>query len=275
MRLQVGARTDLGRVRGNNEDSFKLVPEINLFILSDGMGGEAHGEIASNIAVETVAAHCLEGLKNKNLPLFGERRQELSEWANRLVSAIEKANREVYDSAVKHPAQRGMGATVVAFWIHNDRLSVAHVGDSRCYMLRAGDFVQLTQDHSLVAEQLRRGIITLEQAEKSDMQSVLIRALGVESDVQVDADEQLLMEGDILVLCSDGLSRMISDEEIASTLLTTPDMQAAAERLVDLANENGGHDNVSVVVVRVAPGAVGFWKRLWGWMNKPLNSTSS
>ncbi len=272
MHIQVGARTDLGRKRGNNEDSFKLVPELNLFILSDGMGGEAHGEIASNIAVETIAAHCSEGVKNKSVPLLAEARPELTEKTNRLVSAIHAANHEIYDSAVKHPAQRGMGATVVSIWLNETRLSVAHVGDSRCYLLRAGELLQLTQDHSLVAEQLRRGIITREQAEKSDMQSVLIRALGIEPDVQVDADEQLLMDGDILVLCSDGLSRMVSDVEIASTLLTAPEMQGAAERLVELANEYGGEDNVSVVLVKVEPTPAGFFWRLWRWLNKPLNS---
>jgi protein phosphatase len=275
VRIQVGARTDVGRKRGNNEDCFKLVPELNLFILSDGMGGEAHGEVASNIAVETIAAYCAgKGNGNSGAPPH-EPRPELTEKTNRLVGAIVSANHEIYDSAAKHPAQKGMGATVVAIWLNDNRLSIAHVGDSRLYLLRAGDLVQLTQDHSLVAEQLRRGIITREQAEKSDMQSVLIRALGIEPDVQVDADEQLLMEGDILVLCSDGLSRMVSDVEIASTLLTSTEMQAAANRLVDLANEYGGEDNVSVVVVRVEPGPAGFWNRFWRWLNKPMNSTSS
>jgi protein phosphatase len=275
VRIQVGARTDVGRKRGNNEDCFKLVPELDLFILSDGMGGEAHGEVASGITVETVASHCMEGSKDKSLPLTGEPRPELGEKTSRLVSSIHLANKEIFESAAKHPAQRGMGATVVAVWLNENRLSVAHVGDSRAYLLRAGDLVQLTQDHSLVAEQLRRGIITRQQADKSDMQSVLIRALGIESEVQVDAEEQLLLEGDILVLCSDGLSRMVSDVEIASTLLTNIEMQAAAERLVDLANEYGGEDNVSVVLVRVEPSPVGFFSRLWRWLNKPLNSTSS
>jgi protein phosphatase len=275
VRIKVGARTDVGRRRSNNEDSFKLVPELNLFVLSDGMGGEAHGEIASNIAVETVAAQCLEAARNKNLPYYSEPRPDLTDKTNRLVSSVQAANREIYDSAQKHPAQRGMGATVVAVWLNENRLSVAHVGDSRAYLLRAGTLTQLTQDHSLVAEQLRRGIITREQAEKSDMQSVLIRALGIEPEVQVDADEQLLMEGDTLVLCSDGLSRMVSDEEIASVVLTSVDMQAAADRLVELANEYGGDDNVSVVLVRVEPSPAGFWKRLWRWLNIPLNASSS
>lgn len=274
MRVQVGARTDLGRIRTNNEDAFKLVPELSLFILSDGMGGEAHGEVASGIAVETIAQHCLEASKNGSLPLYGEARQELAPPTNRLISSVQHANRQIYDSAQKHPAQRGMGATVVTIWLNEDRLSVAHVGDSRAYLLRAGELIQLTNDHSLVAEQLRRGIITREQAEHSEMQSVLIRALGIEPDVQVDADEQVLLEGDILLLCSDGLSRKVSDLEIASTLLSHSDVQAAAEKLVDLANEYGGEDNISVVIVRAESRPAGFFSRLWRWLNKPLNSSS-
>lgn len=275
MRISVGARTDVGRVRTNNEDSFKLVPELNLFILSDGMGGEAHGEIASNIAVQAVAAHCAEGRRDPSTPLLVEPRPELSTETNRLVSSVELANRMIYESAQKHPAQRGMGATVVAVWINDQRLSVAHVGDSRLYLLRAGDFQQLTQDHSLVAEQVRRGIISREQADSSDMQSVLIRALGIDPEVQVDADEHLLMEGDILVLCSDGLSRMVTDLEIASTLLSQNGLQPAADRLVELANEYGGEDNISVVVVRMEPRPEGLLARVWRWLNEPLNATSS
>ena len=275
MRIQVGARTDVGRVRSNNEDSFKLVPELNLFILSDGMGGEAHGEVASNLAVEAISAHCLEGGQKPDVPYLVDPRAELDEKTNRLASAVQLANRMIYESAQKHAAQRGMGATVVAVWINEQRLSVAHVGDSRVYLLRAGELQQITDDHSLVAEQVRRGILTKEQAESSDMQSVLIRALGIEPEVQVDADEHLLMEGDTLVLCSDGLSRMVSDLEIASTLLSRTGMQSTADRLIELANEYGGEDNVSVVLVRVEPRPDGLLMRVWHWLNEPLQATTS
>lgn len=275
MRIQVGARTDLGRVRSNNEDSFKLVPELNLFILSDGMGGEAHGEVASKLAVEAIATHCLEGGQKPDVPYLVDPRAELDEKTNRLASAVQLANRMIFEAAQKHAAQRGMGATVVAIWINDQRLSVAHVGDSRVYLLRAGELQQITDDHSLVAEQVRRGILTKEQAESSDMQSVLIRALGIEPEVQVDADEHLLMEGDTLVLCSDGLSRMVSDLEIASTLLSRTGMQSTADRLIELANEYGGEDNVSVVLVRVEPRPEGVLMRVWHWLNEPLQPTTS
>ncbi len=271
----MGARTDVGRVRSNNEDSFKLVPELNLFVLSDGMGGEAHGEVASNLAVEAIAGHCLEASQKPDLPYLVEPRPDVTDKTNRLASAVELANKMIYESAQKHPAQRGMGATVVAIWINDQRLSIAHVGDSRVYLLRSGDFQQVTDDHSLVAEQVRRGILTKEQAESSDMQSVLIRALGIDPDVQVDTDEHLLMEGDVLVLCSDGLSRMVSDLEIASTLLSSNGTQSCADRLIELANEYGGEDNVSVVVVRVEPRPESVLMRVWRWLNEPLQQTSS
>ncbi len=143
-----------------------------------------------------------------------------------------------------------MGATVTAAWANDERLSIAHVGDSRAYLLRTGNLQQLTSDHSLVAEQVRRGIITPQQAEESEMQSVLLRALGAHPDVEVDVDEVGLYPGDVLLICSDGLTRMVTEPEIAGALQAETDPAAAAQKLVDLANENGGLDNVTVIVAR-------------------------
>jgi protein phosphatase len=241
----------MGRVRANNEDNYRVLPELKLFVVSDGMGGEAHGEVASALAVEGVANHCLAAANNHALPFFGERLPELSEKTNRLASALRQANRTIYDTAVQNPKHRGMGATVVALWIEEQRMSLANVGDSRVYLLRAGALEQLTADHSLVAEQVRQGVLTPQEAETSNLRSVLTRALGPYEDVLVDTDEQLLLEGDTLLLCTDGLTRMVTDAEIASTLLTQPAPQAAADRLVALANEYGGEDNTTVVVVRI------------------------
>jgi PPM family protein phosphatase len=265
VRLDIGARTDVGRVRNNNEDSYRLVPALNLFVLSDGMGGETHGEVASALAVESVAAHCLEAANNFSAPFFGEPQADLSEKTNRLASAIHLANRKIHEAAVSNAAQRGMGATVLAAWLDGQKLSLAHVGDSRAYLLRAGVLEQLTFDHSLVAEQMRRGLITPQEAESSKMQSVLIRALGAQDEVEADADEHLLLDGDTLLLCSDGLTRMVTDPEIASTLLTHPAAQAAADRLVALANEYGGEDNTTVVVLRIGIGPNGWFNRLRRW----------
>jgi protein phosphatase len=268
--MEIGSRTDLGRVRSNNEDNYKLVPELHLLVLSDGMGGEAHGEVASKIAVESIAAHCLEATENNSLPLCSALRPELATETNRLVSAVCVANKAIFEAAQKNPAQKGMGATTVAVWINEERLSLANVGDSRIYLLRAGELQQLTQDHSLVAEQVRRGILTPQQADQSDMNSVLIRALGIEEQVEVDADEHLLMKGDMVLLCSDGLSRMVPEAEIASTLLTYNGAQSAADRLVELANEYGGQDNITVVVLKVPARGDSFFARVWRFLTTPL-----
>jgi PPM family protein phosphatase len=158
-----------------------------------------------------------------------------------------------------------MGATIVAAWIEGQKLSLAHVGDSRAYLLRAGSLDQLTADHSLVAEKVRVGILTPQEADASELQSVLTRAVGTSANVEVDADEQMLLVGDSLLLCSDGLTRMVTDPEIASTLLTSTSAQEAADRLIDLANDNGGVDNVSVIVVRVIQKSTGVLERLKVW----------
>jgi protein phosphatase len=260
-----GARTDVGRVRKNNEDSYRTDADLHLYVLSDGMGGEASGEVASALAVETVIEHCRLAAKNPGLELVGERKEELSDATNRLASALRSANQTIFETASGNTDQKGMGATIVAAWLNERRLSIAHVGDSRIYMLRAGSFDQITADHSLVADLVRSGIMTPQQAEVSEQQSILTRALGTKAKVEVDADEQLLLEGDTILLCSDGLTRMVTDPEIASILETNPDPQKAADRLVELANENGGHDNVTVIVVHLAPEARGLWATLRRW----------
>jgi serine/threonine protein phosphatase PrpC len=265
LRIQAGARTDLGRVRKNNEDCYEIEPALNLYVLSDGMGGQAHGEVASKLAVQTIVTHCQQAENSRATPIFGEPQPDVSERTNRLTSAIHLANRKVYEAAAANAEQNGMGATIVAAWIEGQRLSLAHVGDSRAYLLRAGSLDQLTADHSLVAEKVRVGILTPQEADASELQSVLTRAVGTNATIQVDADEQMLLAGDSLLLCSDGLTRMVTDPEIASTLLTSTSAQEAADRLVELANENGGVDNVSVIVLRVLQKSEGVLERLKAW----------
>jgi len=272
MQIAFGARSDTGRARGNNEDSFALAPELNLFVLSDGMGGLAAGEVASKLASETVIAHCREGAVHPSLPLKGEHLDGMSAHSNRLASAIRTANRVVYAAAEGSEKKRGMGATVVAAWFVDEvRVSIAHVGDSRIYRLRGADFVQLTEDHSFVAEQVRRGMMTKHEAENSNMQSVLLRALGVEPEVQVDVSEKDLLEGDTLLLCSDGLTRELSSAQISATLAELEDPQEAADRLIEMANEAGGGDNITAVVVRYAPKPQGAFRRIGKWFKRSEN----
>jgi len=276
VRILGGGATDVGRVRSNNEDCFRLVQPLNLFVLSDGMGGEAHGEIASALAVETVVKHCMEGETNPASPLYGNPPAGVSAHAKRLVSGVHLANRNIFKSAEEHPEQRGMGATLTAMWVDGNVLSVAHVGDSRAYLLRNGMLQQLTSDHSLVAEQVRRGIISANEAEQSDMQSVLLRALGTQPQVEVDSEEQELFQRDVLLLCSDGLTRMVTEPEIAGTLQAETDPQKSSERLIAIANENGGADNISVIVVRLENESKGWfsWLRPGGRKHAGTNGSA-
>jgi protein phosphatase len=271
-----GGVTDVGRVRTNNEDCFRIVTPLNLFVLADGMGGEAHGEVASALAVETVVKHCLEALDNPAVTLYGEQQAGWSEKTRRLSSAAHLANKKVFTSAQEHPEQQGMGATLTAVWIDGPRMSISHVGDSRVYLLRSGSLEQLTFDHSLVAEQVRKGILTAAEAEESQMQSVLLRALGSEKEVQVDTEEHMVVARDILLLCSDGLTRMLIEPEIAGALQSEPDATKAAQKLVDLANDRGGSDNITVIVVRIGAESKGWfsWLRLGARKHAAGNGTA-
>jgi serine/threonine protein phosphatase PrpC len=262
VRIVSGGMTDLGRVRTNNEDCFRIVEPLNLFVLSDGMGGEAHGEVASELAVETIVKFCMDPQADAGGALLSNPEPSWSEKTRRLTSAVHLANKNIYEAAEAHPEQHGMGATLTAAWIDGSRLSIAHVGDSRAYLLRGGTLQQLTSDHSLVAEQVRRGILTAAEAEESEMQSVLLRALGALPEIEIDTEEHMLFARDILMLCCDGLTRMVTEPEIAGTLQAEPDPTRASEKLIALANERGGVDNITVIVVRVGSESRGWFSWL-------------
>jgi serine/threonine protein phosphatase PrpC len=250
-RWDVAAFTDKGRVRPINEDSYRISPEENLFVLADGLGGAAKGEVASAMAVESVVASLRE--KNSDGDLMGNSAAQVpfSAETNSLVQAVKLANSKIHEQGMRDPSCRGMGATIVAARISGSRLSLVHVGDSRAYLFRTERLEQLTADHSLVAEQVRRGLMTSEQAAVSEFQSVLTRALGTEESVEVDADEIELFPRDSLLLCSDGLTRMVPEDEIATILARAAAAGSAAEQLVNRANEYGGLDNVTVLVIRL------------------------
>lgn len=252
-KIELGAKTDVGRVRESNEDHFRVVPELQLMIVSDGMGGEASGEVASELAVETIANLCIESVRGgaATSEASAPPRAGLSARTNTLFSAVQAANGRIHSAAQEDPEKRGMGATVVAAWLEGLRLSLVHVGDSRAYRFRAGALERLTFDHTLVAEQVRIGILTPQQADTSAWQSVLIRALGTNEQVDLDVEEHLLTPGDLLLICSDGLTRMVRDPEISDVLSNSKSAQATADSLVALANKRGGEDNVTVVVLRI------------------------
>lgn len=266
--LDVAACTDKGRVRLINEDSYRISLDENLFVLSDGMGGAAKGEVASAIAVEAVIRSLRENCQAGLPTLFGPY-AESSNGTNSLVRAIEMANREIHEHGMHEPGCHGMGSTIVAARISGTHLSLAHVGDSRAYLFRADALQQLTSDHSLVAEQVRHGLMSHQQAAVSELQSVLTRALGTEASVTVDADEIELFLGDSLMLCSDGLTRMVPENEIAAILTQISSVRIAAERLVSRANELGGQDNITVIVVRLNK-ARSWFARFMPWCSSNL-----
>ena len=251
MQIEVGARSDVGMVRHNNEDCFAVDLPLNLLVLCDGMGGQAAGEVASKLAVDVIMEHCRQASKNPQLPLVGDLQEEFSPQTNRLGSGIRLSNQAIREAAESSPSKSGMGSTVVAAWITGNVLGIAHVGDSRIYLLRDGNLQQLTLDHSLVMEQVRKGLMSREEAEKSSLSNVIVRALGAEPTVKVDVDEMWVKEGDQILLCSDGLTRMVSDEGIGQVLAEATSAQQASDRLVEIANDNGGEDNVTVIVGRL------------------------
>ena len=197
VRIESGGKSDVGQQRGNNEDCFSHCAALDLFVISDGMGGEAHGEIASAHGGGNRGEICLgEGTAHSDC-FLAEAQPGWSDKTKRLFNAAHLANRKIFESAEARPRAAGMGATLTAAWINEEKLSIAHVGDSRAYLLRSGALQQLTSDHSLVAEQVRRGILTAAEAEHSEMQSVLLRALGTQPEVDVDADEHTLFPSDL------------------------------------------------------------------------------
>jgi protein phosphatase len=260
LEIAFGVRSDIGLVRTNNEDHFAVEPELNLFILCDGMGGQAAGEVASRMGAEMILEHFRAGRGNARQGLEGVYREEFSVQTNRLLSGIRISNKAIYEAANGSAATSGMGSTVVAVQVSGNVMSVAHVGDSRVYLFRNGELRQLTEDHSLVREQVRQGLISAEEAERSELSNVILRALGAEPTVIADLDELWVGANDQILLCSDGLTRMVPDVEIAKVLAADQTPQQAADRLVEMANERGGEDNTTVIVARLLPPARG-WRR--------------
>ncbi|OGR84060.1 MAG: hypothetical protein A2901_01250 [Elusimicrobia bacterium RIFCSPLOWO2_01_FULL_54_10] len=251
MKLDISGRTDVGKKRTNNEDNFLLEPEMGFFVVADGMGGHSHGEIASKMAVETTRDAVKRFFTNGQKGILGKVDPKVSERANQLGSAVRLANQIIFESAKTKPQLNGMGTTIDCVWINKDKASIAHVGDSRVYLVRDGKLSQVTRDHSLVEDQVRQGLLKREEAEKSHLKNVLTRALGVDENAEVDILDTDLCPGDILIGCTDGLNKMVADDEIAKAipLMKTPKM--IADHLVDMANAAGGVDNVTVVVAQL------------------------
>jgi protein phosphatase len=238
--IEVAGQSDLGCVRANNEDNFGYDWRYGIYVVCDGMGGAAAGEVASKIAVDSVLTYCRRVAKT-SLPAL-----------NVLAGAIHLANQQIRSAAAQNPEHRGMGSTIVALLVEDRTCSVAHVGDSRIYRLRQGTIQQLTNDHSLVMEHVRRGLITAEQAQSSDLQNIILRALGTEETAEPDLTGFAAEPGDILLLATDGLTRHLSDERILEIAGHAPSCKAACTRLIDAAKQGGGQDNITCLMVRFA-----------------------
>lgn len=242
--------TDVGRKRQNNEDNYLINDELSLFIAADGMGGHAGGEFASQIAVNTVEEVFL------NLESDNEAVGDLGDGGierltqEKLEYAIRLAGRRIWEKALEEPEYRGMGTTALALYVLGDKAFISHVGDSRAYRYRDGVVVQLTEDHSLVNEQIKAGLISPEHAKTHRLKNIITRSLGYQEEVEVDTLIEELVPGDIFVLCSDGLSNLVEEPDM-QTIMSANRLQESAIQLIELANERGGDDNITAILARV------------------------
>ena len=244
MDLEFSALTDVGRVRANNEDAVVLVPAHGLVVLADGMGGYNAGEVASALAVELISGELARWLEQA-ASVAGMR-----DVRRAMEICVDNANRAIFEAANTDEACAGMGTTLVMAVAHGDILLVGHVGDSRAYLWRAGELLQLTRDHSLLQEQVDIGLITPEEAAVSANRNLVTRALGVEDAVLLDVREVRMEPGDVYLLCSDGLNDMVDDSGIAAVLARPDPLGTLARQLIDMANAAGGRDNVSAALIR-------------------------
>ena len=269
--LEIASATHTGMVRAHNEDSIGSDPSIGLAVLADGMGGYNAGEVASGIAVALISKETRETLVHVR-PYELDRGTGKPMAVRILGGIIARANSSIFQAANSQPQYAGMGTTLVVALLADNHINVAHVGDSRLYRLRGDELAQLTRDHSLLQEQIDSGMITKEMARRSQNKNLVTRAVGIEPEVEADINTFEAREGDTYLLCSDGLCDMVDDEDILLTLTSlSANLPLAANQLVQMANDNGGRDNISVILIRVRrsfPAARGLLSRLKTWFGK-------
>jgi PPM family protein phosphatase len=249
MQLKACGMTHVGRQRQHNEDSYLVEDQAKLFLVADGMGGHAAGEIASRIAVDSISEFILHTKEDDGTwPHAYDENYKRS--TNRLMAAVRMANTRVLEAMRKDARLRGMGTTVVAAMVDDNMMSVAHVGDSRAYLIRDNQLSRITNDHSWVFEQVQAGMLTEAEAEKHPLRNVITRALGGALQVVPDASEIESRPGDVYLLCSDGLTGMVPEEEILKLVTENDDLKVACQKLIEAANERGGLDNVTAILVK-------------------------
>jgi serine/threonine protein phosphatase PrpC len=266
--LEVASISDPGMVRSHNEDSVSTDVRHGLVVLADGMGGYNAGEVASGMATTVIVTE-LQGLLERYQPHEVHAKSGDKYATLMLRDQVAKANTSIFQAAQSQPQYAGMGTTLVVALYYDNRMMVAHIGDSRLYRLRGEQFSQVTRDHSLLQEQIDSGMISAEQAKYSQNKNLVTRALGIDASVEPEIHEYETQPGDIFLLCSDGLSDMVEDGDIGLTLQTLgANLNLAAQQLVQMANDNGGRDNISVILVRVRepyPAARGILAKLAAW----------
>jgi protein phosphatase len=272
LNISYAAKTDLGRKRKVNEDSFFADPKCGLFMVLDGIGGHRAGEVASKLGVDTIRERVTRNLGEKDLQLAGEYNENLSREANILKDSFVIANKAIFDAARSETDHHGMGTTAASLLVGDKSIAIAHVGDSRIYLIREDTIEPLTEDHSLVMEQLKRGIITEEEARKSDMKNVITRALGADEQVNPTIDEILPQEDDVFLLTSDGLTDLVSDDEILNLVIENRgSLDRSCEALISKANARGGKDNTTTILVSITSKSNSFGR----WIRSAMTSIAN
>ncbi len=248
MKIDFYGLTDVGKKREKNEDSLLVRESLGLFMVADGMGGHQGGECASRLAVKTVDETLTHLLEDPDATLAEDTFVERSDPGELLKYAIRQASRKIFEEASQNPHLRGMGTTAVTLLLQNDKGYIAHVGDSRAYLIRDGAVRQLTTDHSLVAEQLRAGFITPDEVKKHKFKNIITRSVGFQNEVDIDLLVRDLEEGDHFLLCSDGLTNLVDDGDLGK-IVSRNGARESCQKLIELANKRGGDDNISAVVV--------------------------
>ncbi len=249
-KIEMVGLTDVGVRRDHNEDAIGMTPELGFAVLADGMGGHNAGEVASAMAVEIITRNF-----NERLPALPESKldDETGFTGESMLAqhVIAQANNEIFEAAQRKEECAGMGSTIVVAIVYNNRLTAAHIGDSRMYLLRNDVLSHITEDHSLIQEQVRRGLLTQADARNSSIKNLVTRALGIEPDVEPDVVEEIIQPGDIYMMCSDGLTDVVPDEAIRLSIIENrKNLARATEQLIQFANDAGGPDNISVIIFR-------------------------
>lgn len=252
MKVQAFGLSDVGKKRSKNEDHYLVNDDLGLYIVADGMGGHSGGEFASRFAVNTVDEVIQSMNTDPEATVISGVNSEETDFGDRLRYAIQVASQKIYDQAMFDQELRGMGTTVVAVLVQGERVCLANVGDSRGYLLRAGSLKQVTFDHSLVFEQMRAGLISERDAKNHRFKNIITRSVGYQEDVEIDLNYLEMQAGDRLLLCTDGLTNMVSDEQILKIVGDKKDLRQTCQELVSQANANGGDDNVTVLICEVA-----------------------